>query len=163
MPAHYKIGELARAAGVPTTTVRYYERAGLLPPEARSGGNYRSYTDRSLERLRFIRSAQANGFTLDDARRLLRFQDGVLDPCQEVQTLIEARLRDLEERLRQLRTVQGVLRASLEACHRGAASGRCQTLERLAESRPARPRKPGQKGPQKNHESTLDLAPRCRP
>lgn len=136
MVAHYTIGALARAAEVPTTTVRYYERAGLLPPESRSGGNYRSYTDRSLERLRFIRAAQANGFTLDDVKRLLQFQDGVLDPCREVQSLIEARLRDLEERLGQLRTVRSVLRSSLEACHSGEASGRCQILEGLAEGRP---------------------------
>ena len=135
MVAHYTIGSLARAAEVPTTTVRYYERAGLLPPEARSGGNYRAYTERSLERLRFIRAAQANGFTLDDVRRLLQFQDGTLDPCHEVQTLIETRLRDLEERLKQLRAVRGVLRASLEACQRGAASGRCQVLDGLAEGR----------------------------
>jgi len=65
----YTIGALARAAEVPTTTVRYYERTGLLPPEGRSGGNYRSYSVRSLERLRFIRAAQANGFTLDDVKR----------------------------------------------------------------------------------------------
>lgn len=131
----YTIGALARAAEVPTTTVRYYERAGLLPPEGRSGGNYRSYSDRSLERLRFIRAAQANGFTLDDVKRLLQFQDGELDPCGEVQSLIEARLRDLEQRLEQLRTVRTVLRASLDACHRGEASGRCEVLKGLAEGR----------------------------
>lgn len=145
MVAYYTIGALAHAAGVPTTTVRYYERAGLLPPEGRSGGNYRSYTDRSLERLRFIRAAQANGFTLDDVKRLLQFQDGVLDPCQEVQSLIEARLRVLEERLEQLRTVRSVLRTSLEACHGGEASGRCRVLDGLAEGRPVARRRPGGK------------------
>jgi MerR family mercuric resistance operon transcriptional regulator len=142
MVAHYTIGALARAAEVPTTTVRYYERAGLLPPEGRSGGNYRSYTDRSLERLRFIRAAQANGFTLDDVKRLLQFQDGVLEPCKEVQSLIEARLRDLEERLAQLRTVRSVLRSSLEVCHHGEASGRCEILDGLAEGRPVARRRP---------------------
>jgi DNA-binding transcriptional MerR regulator len=140
--AHYTIGALSRAADVPTTTVRYYERAGLLPPEGRSGGNYRDYTDRSLERLLFIRAAQANGFTLDDVRRLLDFQDGALDPCQEVQSLIEGRLRDLEGRLKQLRTVRRALRAALEACHGGASSGRCQVLDGLARGRSGNRRKP---------------------
>jgi DNA-binding transcriptional MerR regulator len=135
MGVQYTIGALARAAEVPTTTVRYYERAGLLPPEARSAGNYRSYSDRSLDRLRFIRAAQANGFTLDDVKRLLQFQDGDLDPCGEVQSLIEARLGDLEERLDQLRTVRTVLRSSLKTCHRGAASGQCEVLQGLAEGR----------------------------
>lgn len=142
MVAHYTIGALARAGHVPTTTIRYYERAGLLPPEGRSGGNYRDYTDRSLERLLFIRAAQANGFTLDDVRRLLDFQDGVLDPCHEVQSLIEARLSDLEERFKQLRTVRRALRTSLEACHSGAASGRCRVLDGLAEGRSVTRRKP---------------------
>lgn len=142
MVAHYTIGALARAANVPTTTIRYYERAGLLPPESRSGGNYRDYTDRSLERLLFIRAAQTNGFTLDDVRRLLDFQDGALDPCQEVQSLIEGRLRDLEERLKQLRTVRRALRISLEVCHSGASSGRCQVLDGLAGGRSGTRRKP---------------------
>jgi MerR family mercuric resistance operon transcriptional regulator len=146
MVERYTIGALARAAEVPTTTIRYYERAGLLPPEGRSGGNYRAYTERSLERLLFIRAAQANGFTLDDVKRLLQFQDGELDPCKEVQSLIEARLLDLEQRLKQLRTVRGVLRASLDACHRGAASGRCKVLEGLAEGRSVRRREPGGRG-----------------
>ncbi len=57
------IGELANAAGVPATTVRYYERAGLLVPETRTSGNYRSYGFHSLERLQFIRSAQAAGLS----------------------------------------------------------------------------------------------------
>jgi len=144
MVAHYTMGALARAAGVPTSTVRYYERVGLLTPEGRSGGNYRSYTDRSLERLRFIRAAQTNGFTLDDVKRLFQFQDGVLNSCQEVQSLIEARLRDLEERLEQLQTVRSMLRTSLEACHRGEASGRCEVLEGLADGRPVTRRQAGE-------------------
>jgi MerR family mercuric resistance operon transcriptional regulator len=151
MDTEYTIGSLARAAEVPTSTVRYYERAGLLVPEGRSGGNYRSYSARSLERLRFIRAAQANGFTLDDVKQLLRFQDGALAPCGEVQSLIEARLRDLEERMQQLRKVRTVLRASLEVCRRGEPSGRCEILEGLAHGKPAarrwRPRRGGNARP----------------
>lgn len=141
MVALYTIGALARAADVPTTTVRYYERAGLLPPEGRSGGNYRNYSDRSLERLRFIRAAQANGFTLEDVKRLLMFRDGVLHPCRDVQSLLEDRLTDIGKRMAQLRTIRSVLRASLEACHRGEPSGRCQVLDGLAKGRPLNPRR----------------------
>jgi MerR family mercuric resistance operon transcriptional regulator len=147
MDGAYTIGELARAGGVPISTVRYYERAGLLSPEGRTGGNYRSYSKRSLARLRFIRSAQVNGFTLDDVRVLLQFQDGALSPCGEVQTLIEARLLDLEERFKQLRDVRAVLRSSLDACHRGESTGRCQVLDNLARGKAAgkgrKARKPG--------------------
>ena len=88
-------------------------------------------------RLRFIRAAQANGFTLDDVRSLLQFQDGVVEPCKEVQALIEVRLRDLDERLAQLRTVRRVLRSSLQACRGGELSGRrsSRALRRAAPSR----------------------------
>ena len=59
--AAYTIGQLAKEGGVPTSTVRYYERIGLLHPNDRTGGNYRVYSDTALERLRFIRAAQATG------------------------------------------------------------------------------------------------------
>jgi DNA-binding transcriptional MerR regulator len=72
MGRQYTITQLAQAANVPTTTLRYYERAGLVLPEGRSQGNYRLYSDESLRRLRFIRAAQAVGFTLDDVRGFSR-------------------------------------------------------------------------------------------
>src|ERR1044072_747583 len=67
----YSIGQLAKAARVPTSTLRYYEREGLLKPDARSGANYRMYTQRSLERLEFICSAQAVGLSLNDVEKML--------------------------------------------------------------------------------------------
>lgn len=66
----YTIGQLARAVGVPTSTVRYYERIGLLQPDGRTAGNYRLYGKEALECLRFIRAAQATGFTLEDITHL---------------------------------------------------------------------------------------------
>jgi DNA-binding transcriptional MerR regulator len=135
----YTIGALARAADLPTSTVRYYERSGLLLPESRSDGNYRRYSDASLKRLRFIRAAQANGFTLTNVKDLLRFQDRSEADCGDVQALIEARLEDLDQRLKQLRSVRAVLRASLEECHRGPPSGRCEVLEGLSRGTPVAP------------------------
>lgn len=65
------IGELARRAGVPASTVRHYERRGLLQPGGRTGGNYRLYGPAELARLRFIRAARASGFRLADVGELL--------------------------------------------------------------------------------------------
>src|SRR5438876_10899472 len=70
------IGQLAGAAGVATSTVRFYERAGLLRADHRSAGNYREYDEQSLERLRFIRSAQAVGLSLKDVVELLKLTRG---------------------------------------------------------------------------------------
>jgi MerR family mercuric resistance operon transcriptional regulator len=71
MATEYTIGELAKAADVATSTLRYYERRGLVEPDNRSSGNYRLYDPETLERVRFIRAAQATGFTLDDVAMLL--------------------------------------------------------------------------------------------
>lgn len=126
-----RIGELAAAAGVAASTVRYYERRGLLRPDGRSSSSYREYGQAALDRLRFIRAAQANGFTLEDVAALLSFRDGAAAPCRSVQSLIEERLADLERRLRELRHVQRVLRASLRRCRTGEPRGRCDVLEGL--------------------------------
>ncbi len=127
----YTIGELARRAEVPTSTVRYYERAGLLRPAGRTASNYRFYGEDAFERLRFIRTAQAAGFTLQDITSLLELRDGTAAPCREVQVLIEARLDDVAKQLEDLQHVQEVLHASLDICRQAEAKGRCEVIENL--------------------------------
>ncbi len=123
----FTIGELAKAARVPTSTVRYYEREGILHPAGRSSSNYRLYAQEDVERLRFIRGAQATGFTLRDVTELLRPA-----PCGKVQRLIERRLETVTDRMRELRHVQRVLRRSLEECHRHERRGRCRVIDDLS-------------------------------
>lgn len=131
MARQFTISQLASAAKVPATTVRYYERIGLVEPEGRSQGNYRLYGDGSLEKLRFIRAAKAVGFTLDDVKSLLAGEDGSPAACESVQGLIEARLADTEERLRDLRHVRTVLRSALEQCHGQKDSDVCRVIAGL--------------------------------
>jgi DNA-binding transcriptional MerR regulator len=113
---------------VPASTVRYYERAGILRPSRRSASNYRLYGPEELHRLRFIRAAQATGFTLRDVRELLRPAG-----CGDVQSMIGRRLALLDARLRDLRHVRGVLRESLALCREHERSGRCRVIESLSE------------------------------
>ena len=135
MAGRFTIGALSEAAGVPTSTVRYYERKRLLRPTARSASNYRLYSSEDLERLRFIRAAQATGFTLEDVAKLLRPA-----PCGKVQRLIEERLEQVAKRIKELRHLKRVLDASLETCKEHEASGRCQVVEDLtASTRSKRP------------------------
>lgn len=129
---HYTIGQLAQEADVPTSTVRYYERRGLLRPDSRSEGNYRIYGSDALERLRFVRSAQAAGFTLSDIDSLLRFRDGDIAPCQEVQSLITGRLDQVTEQMDHLQHVQRMLRKWRRICREAERTGRCGVLEGLA-------------------------------
>lgn len=134
MAGRVTIGELAKAAGVPVSTVRYYEREGILRPAGRSVSNYRLYSQEAVERLRFIRAAQATGFALDDVRELLRPA-----PCRKVQELIDHRLEVVETRMRELRHVRRVLRRSLDECREHELSGRCRVVEDLS----ARAKRPG--------------------
>lgn len=131
MDRSYSIGELAKAACVPTTTVRYYERRGLLSPDSRTRAKYRVYGESALERLRFIRAAQATGFTLEDIAALLMLRDeGAAGGCHaEVSSMISGRLADVETRLADLRRVRAVLREAVQAC--GASAGPCPVMAKL--------------------------------
>lgn len=131
MSAVYTIGRLAEAAGVPVSTVRYYERRKLLLPEQRTRSRYRVYGPAALHRLRFIRAAQEAGFTLGDIARLLALRDGQADACGEVQEIIAARLERLEQELARLRRVRRVLRETLEWCREPGREGRCEAIARL--------------------------------
>lgn len=131
MKITYTIGELANAADVATSTVRYYERSGLLEPAARTESNYRVYGQEEVERLRFIRAAQSAGFTLEDIKSLILFRSGETPPCKEVRLLIEHRLSAVKGRLKELRHVETHLKTALKACKEGEEEGRCEVLDGL--------------------------------
>jgi DNA-binding transcriptional MerR regulator len=131
MPGTYTISELAREAEVPASTVRYYERSGLLPPDGRTESNYRVYSSRSLERLRFIRAAQASGFTLRDVASLLDVMDGAPEQCGEVQDLIETRLDRLDGKITELRQARATLAEALDVCRHAERSDACDVVEDL--------------------------------
>ena len=130
-PNRLTISQLAERAGIPTTTIRYYERIGLVEPEDRSAGNYRLYSRASLDKLKFIKAAQAIGFTLDDTRALLADESGSPPKCGDVQGLIEDRLADVEERLKDLRHVRKVLKSALEQCQQQRKTDCCHVVEGL--------------------------------
>jgi len=127
----YTIGQIAMASGVPTSTVRYYERRGIMLPTTRSSGNYRLFDEGALDRLRFIRSAQSAGFTLADITELLTLKEDQPAPCDEVQTLIGTRLVEVEEQINHLRAVNSMLREWLKVCRCAQSSGRCGVISGL--------------------------------
>lgn len=128
------IGELARASDVPTSTVRYYERAGLVEPSGRTEGNYRFYGPDSVERLRFIRSSQGLGFTLDDIAILLGLRSDDESTCGEVQTLMEQRLVDIEKRLADMKHLRAVLKTHIDLCRSSQTEGRCEVIDELTDA-----------------------------
>lgn len=131
MKTSYTVGTLARMAELPPSTIRYYDRRGLLKPRERTEGNYRVYDVSALERLKFIRAAVSNGFTLDDIEALLAFRDGESPACREVQNLIADRLDELRGRAVELARVQTALKSMLRRCRTTERTGKCQVIERL--------------------------------
>ena len=131
MKQQYTIGQLARAAGVPTTTLRYYERAGLVQPTTRAENQYRLYAAQTLQGIRFIRAAQAAGFTLDDVRTLLTLWDGQTALCKDVQPLVAKRLEDVAQRLKDMRHIQRILTSMLTMCHAQEQNAPCPVIDKL--------------------------------
>jgi len=123
------IGTLARRAGVRIDTVRYYERSGLLDPKSRLASGYRRYGPLELSRLRFIRRAQALGFTLGEVRELLD-----LSTRRDVARIKRAALKklaDVERRLADLKRVRDGLLTLIDACPGHGRAADCPILRAL--------------------------------
>ena len=119
------IGALAKAAGVGVETVRYYQRRGLLPEPPRPHGEVRRYGDEDLRRLKFIRSAQAAGFTLAEIGELLKLSAS--DDRARARELAEARVDALDSKIAELREARKAL-AGLAAACAGKRRGPCPIL-----------------------------------
>jgi MerR family copper efflux transcriptional regulator len=105
-----RIGELARRSGVPAKTIRYYEDIGLVEPPARTPAGYRDYEPVALDRLAFIRAAQAIGLTLGEIRSIIALRDDGQTPCGHVLDLLRHRADELERRIAELRSLRSELR-----------------------------------------------------
>ena len=97
-----RIGEIAGRAGVPAKTIRFWEDQQLLPEPTRTPSGYRDYRPEIIERLAFIRHAQAAGLTLEHIHQVLDIRDGGQPPCVHVTGLISQRLGEVEARLAEL-------------------------------------------------------------
>ena len=122
------IGRLAREAGVGVDTVRFYERAGLMPTAQRTASGYRTYAPDDLGRLRFIRHAKALGFSLDEIAELLRLSEGKGGRAG-VKELALRRLRDLERKIRELTVFRDTLARYAHACSGHGPVEGCPIIE----------------------------------
>jgi DNA-binding transcriptional MerR regulator len=133
-----RAGELARAAGVSTDTLRHYERKGVLAAPRRSANGYREYPADAPARVALVRRALSVGFTLDELAQILRARSRGVAPCREVRELAARKLAGIEERLRELASVREELRAALadwdSRLARTKPGERASLLESLAAS-----------------------------
>lgn len=126
------IGGLAVAAGVNVETVRFYQRKGLMHEPERGYGSIRRYGEADLARLRFIRSAQRLGFSLDEIGELLKLEDGTR--CDEARTLAERKLGDVRRKLIDLQRIELALTQLIEHCVASRGKVACPMIASLQDA-----------------------------
>ena len=123
------IGTFAKAAEVNVETIRFYQRKGLLSEPDKPSGSIRRYGEADVARIRFVKSAQRLGFSLDEIAELLRLEDGTR--CREASILAEQKLKDVREKLAELTRMESVLSELICACHATKGSVSCPLIDSL--------------------------------
>ncbi|RUP34949.1 MAG: Cd(II)/Pb(II)-responsive transcriptional regulator [Curvibacter sp.] len=127
-----KIGELAKATHTQVETIRYYEREGLLPEAARTGSNYRIYTDEHVARLSFVRYCRRLDMTLDEIRVLLRVKDAPNKNCDQVNDLLDEHIDHVALRINELKALECQLKILRESCRESQLANQCGILTQLS-------------------------------
>ena len=123
------IGAFAKAAGVNVETIRFYQRKGLLSEPDKPYGSIRRYGESDVTRVRFMKSAQRLGFSLNEIAELLRLDDGA--HCDEASHLAEHKLQDVREKMADLARMEAVLSELLHACHARKGNVSCPLIASL--------------------------------
>ncbi len=126
------IGQLARQAGVPIDTVRYYERQRLIPEPVRSASGYRQYQRGDVIRLNFILRAKTLGFTLDEIGELMAISNQSDGDMKQMKAAAHKKLEVVEERLAELTRMRDALRGLVDACPGHGPLDVCPIMAALA-------------------------------
>ncbi len=131
-----RIGNVARAAGVNVQTLRYYERRRLLRGPERDPNGYRRYDRDAVRVVRFVKHAQALGFSLAEIKELLALRVDPRRSCGDVKRRAEAKLADIERKIEGLRAMKRTLARFIAACSGRGPTSECPILEALDEEKP---------------------------
>lgn len=125
------IGDVAKLADVHIETLRYYERRGLVARPPRSMANYRLYSEDAVRRVRFIKHAQELGFSLKEIQELLSLRAAPRTRCAAVRQRAQAKINDIEEKIRALHAMKKALAKLVAECVGRAPITACPILESL--------------------------------
>ena len=129
------IGEAARASGVSTKTIRYYEAAGLIATAERTGGGYRVYTQEDEHVLRFIKRARDLGFSIERIRRLLDLWRNKSRASRDVKRLALDHIADITAKIAAMSTVKDAVQELADKCE-GDDRPECPILRDLEGNAP---------------------------
>jgi MerR family copper efflux transcriptional regulator len=125
------IGEAARASGITAKMIRYYESIGLIPPAGRTEAGYRTYSERDVGTLRFIRRARDFGVPMDRVKLLVGLWQDKNRPSREVKAIALRQVAELDARIAELTAMKDALAELAGACH-GDSRPDCPILSDLA-------------------------------
>ena len=125
------IGGVAARSGVPAKTIRYYESIGLIPKASRSSGGYRTYSDKDLATLRFVRRARSLGFSVKDVARLLALWRDSHRASAEVHRLALGHVASIDRKIAELDSIRRTLVDLTRRCH-GDDRPDCPIIDELA-------------------------------
>ena len=123
------IGAFAEAAGVNVETIRFYQRKGLLPEPREPQGCIRRYGKADVARVRFFKSAQRLGLSLDEVDGILMLDEGA--HCNRARLLAEHKLVDVRSKLADLLRIESVLSAMVDDCCAGRSKVSCPLIAAL--------------------------------
>ena len=126
---------MAALTGVRVETIRYYEGAGLIAPPARTEGNYRSYCEDDVTRLRFVRRVRDLGFSLEQVRALLSIAGGRDRSCGTVDAIAGEHLAEVDRKIADLHALRRELADAVASCAGGTVA-ECRILEAFSPDRP---------------------------
>lgn len=133
----YKIGDIAKLAGVTTVTIRHYDKINLLKPQNRTDGNYRLFTEQDLRKLMFIRNAKHAGLSLDEIKQLFELYEQRAHPPHFVGHFVEKKKELVDHRIKELNHIKRVL-DELNALYQGYLSEQdCHILQHLFGEEPS--------------------------
>lgn len=130
--AAFSIGDLAVQTGTKVETIRYYEKAKLMPETARTAGNHRAYTQAHIDRLAFIRHSRELGFPLESVRTLLAVSDDPDKSCSNVDAIARQHLTAIRSRIVRLHALETELSRMIHECGCGRVAD-CRVIEVLAD------------------------------
>lgn len=131
MNTTFRIGDLAKQAGVKVVTIRYYEQARLVPACERTPSNYRVYTIEHLQRLNFIRRCRELGFSLEQIRDLLSLSASQSPTCADVCKVASDHLKEVESKITDLKRLAAELRRIGSSCDGMRSSADCRLIASL--------------------------------
>ncbi len=126
-----RTGQVAAAAGVNVETLRYYERRGILKEPRRRGSGFRAYPPEAVKIVRFVKTAQELGFTLDEIEELLSLRDDHQRSCADVRAAATTKIEDVDQKIEKLHAMKQALTVLVNSCRGKGSTRECPILEAI--------------------------------